>query len=181
MPQEPTVLRFLILTNALLDEWPTAVAQYELGMRLFTPWREAENLMRHLRVGRNELEEARAIPTADPINAAMIANLDAPQTALLELRRLYAVTGPTIRMACAPSASGRAISATRLWRSKRCVRRSTSRAAKRFTSGFRSSKKCVSCPEFKAFLREIGIVEYWQEYGWPDICRPLDGDDFDCD
>jgi hypothetical protein len=35
-------------------------------------------------------------------------------------------------------------------------------------------------PEFKAFLREIGIVAHWQEYGWPEICRPLDGDDFAC-
>ena len=42
-------------------------------------------------------------------------------------------------------------------------------------------KEMRQLPEFKAFLREIGIVAYWHEYGWPDICRPLDGDDFDCD
>ena len=29
-------------------------------------------------------------------------------------------------------------------------------------------------PEFKAYMREIGMVAYWQEYGWPDFCRPLD-------
>ena len=36
-------------------------------------------------------------------------------------------------------------------------------------------------PEFKAFLRNIGIVAYWQEYGWPEICQPLAGDDLECD
>ena len=36
-------------------------------------------------------------------------------------------------------------------------------------------------PGFKVLLREIGIVAHWQAYGWPDICRQLDGDDFECD
>jgi len=36
-------------------------------------------------------------------------------------------------------------------------------------------------PEFMAYLREIGMVDYWKEYGWPDICRPLGKDDFQCD
>jgi hypothetical protein len=42
-------------------------------------------------------------------------------------------------------------------------------------------KEMRQLPEFKALLRDIGIVAYWWEYGWPAICRPLDGDDFDCD
>ena len=32
-----------------------------------------------------------------------------------------------------------------------------------------------------SLLREIGIVAHWQEYGWPEICRPLDGESFRCD
>ena len=35
-------------------------------------------------------------------------------------------------------------------------------------------------PEFKTFMRDIGMVEYWQEYGWPSFCRQVDGDDFVC-
>lgn len=42
-------------------------------------------------------------------------------------------------------------------------------------------KEMRQLPEFKALLREIGIVAHWQEYGWPDICRPLDNDTFICD
>jgi hypothetical protein len=36
-------------------------------------------------------------------------------------------------------------------------------------------------PRFKTFVREMGLVDYWQEYGWPDLCRPLGGSDFECD
>jgi hypothetical protein len=180
-PEEPTVLRFLFLANAYLDEWPTAVAQYELGMRLFVPWREAENLMRHLRVGHNELEEARAIPTADPTNAAMIANLDAPQTALLELRRLYAATRPD---------NPNGLRTIGLWAGyfgDAALALDAMRSAINEQGGqavylwMPQLKEMRQLPEFKAFLREIGMVAYWEEYGWPEICRPVDDDTFNCD
>jgi hypothetical protein len=37
-------------------------------------------------------------------------------------------------------------------------------------------------PEFETFMREIGMVTYWQEYGWPPFCHRLDVDahDFEC-
>jgi TolB-like protein/Tfp pilus assembly protein PilF len=35
-------------------------------------------------------------------------------------------------------------------------------------------------PEFKTFMREVNLVDYWRTYGWADACRPLDGDDFVC-
>jgi TolB-like protein len=34
---------------------------------------------------------------------------------------------------------------------------------------------------FKAFMRTAGVVDYWRERGWPDLCRPLGNDDFVCD
>ena len=30
---------------------------------------------------------------------------------------------------------------------------------------------------FKELIREVGFIEYWNEYGWPDMCRPLGGND----
>ena len=35
-------------------------------------------------------------------------------------------------------------------------------------------------PEFKEYMRDIGMVAYWQEYGWPTFCRQLDVHDFEC-
>ena len=34
---------------------------------------------------------------------------------------------------------------------------------------------------FKAFVRDIGLVEVWRARGWPDLCRPVGANDFTCD
>ena len=179
-PLSPTVLRFLMLTNAYLGDWPTAVQQWELGMRLFTPWREAENVMRHLRVGRNELEEARALAPADPINAAMIANLDSPQTALLELRRLYAATGEDANAALTVGlwAGHFGDTTLALEAMRSAINGQPGQAAYLWLPQLREMRQL---PQFRAFLREVGMVDYWETYGWSDICRPLGNDDFHCD
>jgi hypothetical protein len=36
-------------------------------------------------------------------------------------------------------------------------------------------------PRFKEFARQIGLVDYWKQYGWPDVCRPFGENDFQCD
>ena len=53
-----------------------------------------------------------------------------------------------------------------------------------------SSQSCPACQSyapvrkterFKAFVRAAGLVEYWRARGWPDLCRPTTGDDFECE
>jgi TolB-like protein len=34
---------------------------------------------------------------------------------------------------------------------------------------------------FKEFAREIGLVDYWNEFGWPDCCHLMDNGEFECD
>jgi len=36
-------------------------------------------------------------------------------------------------------------------------------------------------PRFKELARKRGLVDYWNEFGWPDLCRPVGDDDFECD
>jgi hypothetical protein len=36
-------------------------------------------------------------------------------------------------------------------------------------------------PRFKKYVREIGLVDFWKEFGWPDLCHPVGDDDFVCD
>ena len=33
---------------------------------------------------------------------------------------------------------------------------------------------------FKAYMRKSGLVDYWRAKGWPDLCHPTTGDDFEC-
>lgn len=35
-------------------------------------------------------------------------------------------------------------------------------------------------PGFKELVAEVNLVEYWRTHGWPDHCRPLGSDDFEC-
>jgi TolB-like protein len=35
-------------------------------------------------------------------------------------------------------------------------------------------------PGFKDLVREMGLVEYWREFGWGEHCRPVGADDFEC-
>jgi TolB-like protein/DNA-binding winged helix-turn-helix (wHTH) protein len=35
-------------------------------------------------------------------------------------------------------------------------------------------------PGFKDLVRREGLVDYWRAKGWPDVCRPTVGDDFEC-
>jgi TolB-like protein len=35
-------------------------------------------------------------------------------------------------------------------------------------------------PGFKNLVRDVGLVSYWRESGWPEYCRPLGNDDFEC-
>ena len=42
-------------------------------------------------------------------------------------------------------------------------------------SGFRSSAV------FKKFVRQESMLTYWQERGFPDFCRAVGADDFECD
>jgi TolB-like protein len=36
-------------------------------------------------------------------------------------------------------------------------------------------------PRFKKLVKKIGLVDYWNKFGWPDICHKLDNGDFECD
>jgi TolB-like protein len=33
---------------------------------------------------------------------------------------------------------------------------------------------------FKAYVRDLGLVDYWRAKGWPEFCKPTTGDDFAC-
>jgi hypothetical protein len=42
-------------------------------------------------------------------------------------------------------------------------------------------KEVRQTARFKKLVIEIGLIDYWNEFGWPDICRPLKNGDFECD
>ena len=181
-PQDRVLLQGLMAANAFLGDWDVARAQYASGARLFAQWPEGDVVMMHLEVGGNGLESARTIPATGPINATMIASLDNPQAALRELHRFYAdpvVGGDPRSRRDIGLWAGHFGDPTLAFAAMRSV--VTEASVRTVYLWLPQLKEMRQLPEFKAFLREIGIVAYWQEYGWPDICRPVDNDTFTCD
>lgn len=46
------------------------------------------------------------------------------------------------------------------------------------------SRKTRQDPSFQGFARRIGMIDYWKQNGWPELCRPLADagvDAFACD
>ncbi len=35
-------------------------------------------------------------------------------------------------------------------------------------------------PGFKQLMRDLGAVDQWREFGWPDLCKPVGATDFEC-
>ena len=50
-----------------------------------------------------------------------------------------------------------------------------------FAIWYPAMREVRKTPRFKEFVRDIGLVDYWKEFGWPDLCRPVSNDDFECD
>jgi len=181
LPQGPNHLRFAIFANAGLGDWARATKLYESGVDLFKPWRQGPNNWMHWLVGHRELAAARALLLDDPFNAAMLASLDDRDNALTQIRQAYAAAGfgnpnhlrdiglwaahfgdaPFAFSAMRASIDEQPGEMLYVWLPQLAPMR--------------------RLPEFKAYMREIGMVAYWQEYGWPNICRPLEAGDFECD
>ena len=181
VPQNPTALSFLMVANALLGDWAAAATQYELGARLFDSWALGSEFMMHLLVARGELAAARAVPPATTVDAAMIRYLDRPADGLPELRAMNADTAfadPISKRAIATWAASFGDPALALEAIRSAATRQGGNALFVWLPQFREARQR---PEFRALLRELGIVAYWQEFGWQSVCRPLAAGDFACD
>jgi TolB-like protein/DNA-binding winged helix-turn-helix (wHTH) protein len=183
-PHDETTHRFLAFIHAGRGEWARANELYDLGIRRFEDddagLSRILNQRMHWLVGRDELEEARAYPIGDSLNASILESLNDPPQALAKLSQAYAasVPGDSTRLRDISLWSGHfgnavlALDAMRAAIDERAVL-----IAYVWLPQLADMRRL---PEFKTFLRDIGMVEYWQEYGWGDFCRHLGDDDFEC-
>ena len=48
----------------------------------------------------------------------------------------------------------------------------------------KSGKRVRQHPGFQGYAKRNGLLDYWREFGWPDVCRPVHGgesDAFECE
>ena len=183
-PGNALYYRFLMFVYEGLGEKERASDLYEDAIRVFpTDSREIrmmQNQRMHWLISRNDVAKARAISMADSLNAEMLERLDAPEEALAELRRAFAANGPDnpnhyVDIGLWAGYYGDpalAFQAMRL-----AADAGSGRMAFVWMPQLEPMRRL---PAFKAYMRENGMVAYWQKYGWPPFCRPLDPHDFEC-
>jgi TolB-like protein/DNA-binding winged helix-turn-helix (wHTH) protein len=183
-PQNGLFYRFLAFVHEALGEVAEANRFYESSKRLFpTETRETVAMLEqkmHWLVGRKELAAASGLTVTEPLNAAMLTSFGTPEQALIELRRSYASVRPgnpnfsrTIGLWAGHfDDPNLALEAMRT-----AIDEQSSQTAYLWLPQLTEMRRL---PEFKTYMREIGMVAYWQEYGWPPFCEAIPPHDFEC-
>jgi tetratricopeptide (TPR) repeat protein len=190
-PLNESAVAFLAAAEDSLGNTQAAVAEFNRGMTLFRPWFAGYYNAALTRAGIAEVswvDEPVAVGYSfeNPPFAAILTNWNDPAAAREAIRNAYA----SIDESVAP-----------LWRvlvrlqlgALAARHGDADLALKSFEDTYASSPEQIyaiwrpvyrdtrKLPRFKEFVRDIGLVDYWREYGWADFCRRVGENDFECD
>jgi TolB-like protein len=115
--------------------------------------------------------------------SAMKVRLDKPAEALAVLHRRAAASTNNIELSTVAvwmAWFGDAQGALETYRDHADLFRAARRSALLFDIWGPVMRDMRKLPGFKDLVREAGLVDYWQAYGWGDLCKPLGADDFEC-
>jgi TolB-like protein len=190
-PLNEAAVAFLAAAEDSLGNTQAAAAEYERGQQLFQPW-FAGYYNAVLTLAGIPETNFRASPASvgfsfeNPTFAPIVANWDDPVAARQAVRAAYAAIDESV---------------VPLWRvlARLQIGALAARfgdpelAMTSFEDTFASSPEQIyaiwrpvyrdvrKLPRFKQFVQQIGLVDYWKQYGWPDVCRPFGENDFECD
>lgn len=172
---------YYILNSAFLGNMRQAEEEYELGKKLFgEQWMYGNLFITMARLGTGHIVSRDRIVYSDPIWDAVKEHLDSPENGLAELRRLY--TGDGLSSSNIIQIADWAAYFGDLEFAMDALEKGLDiQVSGIFNIWYPTMREVRQRPRFKEFVMEIGLVDYWNEFGWPDICRPLDNGDFECD
>jgi adenylate cyclase len=151
----------------------------KLLLKGFSDWND--DAITHLRLISGDVLSRDEIVSSNPINVTLKEYLDSPEEGLMELCRMYhsddnlSHYNRTIISAWAgyfgdPEFAIEVMEET-----------ANINITNIYYLWFPVIREFRQTPRFKEYVREIGLVDYWKEFGWPDLCRPVGEDDFVCD
>jgi TolB-like protein len=181
-PLNPGSLAFLLMSHGLLGATREEIETYEKGEALFREW-FGVLFEFYFRLGRRDFEHVRAaVANSSPTELLRIGGdyLDSAEAGLAEIRRLSGEAAYNTNVARVNLA---------LWAA---FFGDDELALSLVTAALKESRvntywiwmplfeRMRQLPAFKTLVRDLGLVDYWREYGWPEICQPTQGDDFAC-
>jgi len=167
-------LGFLGLKQRAYDE-------YEKGRALFgDQWSWGDSFISMLRIGSNEIVSTDDLYWPDSTFDGL--KLDSPNDVITQLRRIYnerdklSAHGALTTIMVLAANFGDAEFAIEVMEKEINIE-----ATSIWWAWLPAMRDVRQLPRFKELVREIGLVDYWEKFGWPDICRPLGDGDFECD
>jgi tetratricopeptide (TPR) repeat protein len=187
-PLSGTTSLFLGEAYANSGNLAAAIAEQDRGMQLenMQSVTRPSALITALATGDRQLIDKRlALTVGDTsfgidLNAELKPYLDRPDEALRVLRRIAADKPNPILI------GGMALWAAYFGDTKlslellRDPTQSVSRANQALTFWRPIMHNVRQQPAFKDLLHEVGLVDYWREFGWGEHCKPVGKDDFEC-
>jgi adenylate cyclase len=172
-----------LLVLYILDDMGRAEEEYKRAKELFGDqwWIFGDMTMTLLRLDSNDVVSRDYILYSDQIFDVAKKHLDSPKVALTELHLLYTdsenqSTFRLVEISCLAAYFGDPEFALEAMEKAINVDRASG-----FHLWWPILREVRQLPRFKKLVKEIGLVDYWNRFGWPDICRPLDNGDFECD
>lgn len=184
-PLSPVVAYFLVLAHAGAGRAADAFAESARGFELAGARFNSVALL--VALGTRERQEIERRVAALPhdsvghraISETLVRHLDDVATARAELRRLAAEPSApadfrNVLIAQWAGYFGDAELALEL------VSRMSHDAVDEGALWWPALHEMRLLPEFKDLARREGLVDYWLEHGWPDLCKPTTAGDFQC-
>jgi adenylate cyclase len=179
-PLYPSIRYFYIVSLSFLGDTRQAEEEYK-RIRASIGESQMDDLAITLaRLGTKDILSRDDIIYSSPIFDAAKRNLDSPEEGLTELRRLYANDDINFWdlyfiSICAAYFGDPEFAIKAMEKGVRV------HAAGMSIAWWPVMKEVRQLPRFREFVREIGLVDYWNKFGWPDLCRAVGEGDFDCE
>jgi len=190
-PLNEAAVAFLAAAEDSLGNTRAAMAELERGQQLFRPWfagwyNGVLTLAGLPETNFRDTPAAVGFSFADPPFAPIVANWDDPVAARAAVRTAYAGIDQSVmpiwrvlaRLQIGALAARFGDPELAMTSFEETYTSSPEQVYAIWRPVYRDMRKL---PRFKEFARQIGLVDYWQQYGWPDMCRPFGENDFECD
>ena len=183
-PLQPVLRTAYMFNLGNLGDIEQAEEEYKRGKAIFGDQQYLANArITMLRLGSQNdisIDKIPEVPMYDPIWIKFRKFVESPKEGLAELRRLYTSDD---------NLSSNDFNAIAIWAAyfgdpdialdgmERSVRLHATSLHDYWTPLFHEARQL---PRFKKFVKEIGLVDYWNKYGWPDLCNLTGDGDFEC-
>jgi adenylate cyclase len=181
-PLSNMVLNYYISALGILGDTQRAENENGYYQSFFgDSWKSKSYGITFLRLGKGYPLPKDEIAYSSPIFDAVREYFDNPKEALNKLHQIYTDDNALSERDITDISILAAYLSDTDFAMEAMERGNTINTAGLFKVWFPVMKNVRQLPRFKEHMREIGLVDYWKQYGWPDLCRPVGDDDFVCD